>query len=788
MLFDILCAVEETDCGDFGGRIAWGQVRERLGLQGDPASFDEMLGVLQQAALVEVPPSDEGRFRMFRLHPAVAAAGRAAAAADLLAAVDSEMALFLHSGFAHTLKIESGRHGTMVRIFGQHAVPYLLRAGRLGDASDVLMALLLRDQSPEAVQEILPLSRRVAAGAAGTSYELPQRAYAARAESFVHPAAAEAELRDLLRQAEDSERFGLALGIAGDLVRVTRDTGRLDEAAAFADKATTLARASQAGPWAELGAEITRLQIQLQRGQAEAVLRRVLEMAELIAALPEPEASEDPSLWDTHEIWNTRETILHTGMIAAGSLARWEEMLAFSKKVTASMASRDASALEQAAAAFSSYQALVGLGRLEQARELLRCCRDVFAEHQDAGLTGKAIGALGDIEKQLGHHDAALRLHQDALRLQYAAADLSGIYTGHANVASAVRRTSGNPSAAIAHDMAAAIIGHKAGFADLEPAATALAHQIAQLPDQPAVTLSFAALCRAVGTADGVDLAGLLARMWPTDNADTVLSEILSAVKSVPQDPPDPGQDYRDWEPVLAAMLAAERGDGRASDWLDRRLLERGTQLRWTMLASALRDIRNGKRDPVMLRRLQPAEAAIAQRALDALAGRVELASDADRAWAILDYLDDWEEVIQMIACAAHGNPLAAVRSEQVLGEFREEWGTLKTVLRHIIAGARGPQLLGGLNRHDTLITERVLEKIAAQPLTVSAQGGADYSTISAAIRAAEPWARIIVKAGTYSDSLAIIYSVDITAEGAVQLYSKGESCVDVICGPIPST
>ena len=274
MLFDILCAVEETDCGDFGGRIAWGQVRERLGLQGDPASFDEMLGVLQQAALVEVPPSDEGRFRVFRLHPAVAAAGRAAAAADLLAAVDSEMALFLHSGFAHTLKIESGRHGTMVRIFGQHAVPYLLRAGRLGDASDVLIALLLRDQSPEAVQEILPLLRRVAAGAAGTSYELPQRAYAARAESFVHPAAAEAELRDLLRQAEDSERFGLALGIAGDLVRVTRDTGRLDEAAAFADKATTLARASQAGPWAELGAEITRLQIQLQRGEAEAVLRR----------------------------------------------------------------------------------------------------------------------------------------------------------------------------------------------------------------------------------------------------------------------------------------------------------------------------------------------------------------------------------------------------------------------------------------------------------------------------------------------------------------------------------
>ena len=133
MLFDILCAVEEADCGDFGGRIAWGQVRERLGMQGDPAHFDEMLAVLQRAALVEVPSVEEGRFRLFRLHPAVAAAGRAAAPADLLAVVNSEMARFLHSAYAHTLRMESGQQGTMVRVFGQHAVPY-----RCGPTSSVM--------------------------------------------------------------------------------------------------------------------------------------------------------------------------------------------------------------------------------------------------------------------------------------------------------------------------------------------------------------------------------------------------------------------------------------------------------------------------------------------------------------------------------------------------------------------------------------------------------------------------------------------------------------------------
>ena len=234
-----------------------------------------------------------------------------------------------------------------------------------------------------------------------------------------------------------------------------------------------------------------------------------------MGTLPEPEVGEDPGSWDTHEVWNTREAILHTGMIAAGSLARWEAMLAFSKEVAMSMASRDASPLERAAAVFSSYHALLGLGRLEQARELLRDCRDIFAEHHDSGLIGKAIGALGDIETRMGHHDAALRLHQDALRLQYTAADLPGICTGHVNVARALRRTSGDTSAAIAHDLAAAIIGRKAGLADLELAVTAVAHQIGQLPDLPAVTQSFAALCKAVGALDGVDLAGLLARTSP---------------------------------------------------------------------------------------------------------------------------------------------------------------------------------------------------------------------------------------------------------------------------------
>ena len=199
------------------------------------------------------------------------------------------------------------------------------------------------------------------------------------------------------------------------------------------------------------------------------------------------------------------------------------------------------------------------------------------------------------------------------------------------------------------------------------------------------------------------------------------------------------------------------------------------------MLIGALRDIRNGRRDPSVLDHLRPAEAAIAQRTLDTLAGRIKVAQDADRAWTILDYLDDWGEIIQMIACAAHGNPLAAARSEQVFGKFRKEWDTLKIILRRIIAGERGQQLLARLNRHDALITARVLEKISTPPLTVSAQGDADYSSISSAIQAAEPWARIIVKAGTYSESVAIIYSVDITAEGAVKLYSKGESCIAVI-------
>jgi tetratricopeptide (TPR) repeat protein len=633
-----LCAVEERDCGDFGGKLAWGQVSDRL-RSGADGSYDAHLAILEEQALVEVQPAPDGRFRTYLIHPVVAAAVRAQASPDLLAAVDEELSVFLLSLYRHTVKIEGNQQGLMVREFGQRALPYLIRANLLGDASDILMAMWSREQSPVMAEQLLPMLRRVAAPAAGTSSELEQRAKVARVESFVRPAVAVAELKQLLLIAEERQAFGTAVAVLNDLATISRNAGRLDEALDWIDRMAELVPKTGRGPWAQLGIESQRLQIQFIRGEAKQVLRRVRELETTMATLPDPEPDDnDPASWDMSEVWNTREVILQAGMTAAGQLQRWEEMLAFSAAMDASQAARDAPQLYRMAGKFAAYHALMGLGRLEDARDLLRACRDIFAEHNDIGPLGKAIAALGDVESRLGHHDAAVKLHEDALRLNYTQADLMAIQADHANLAVTLRRAQRDQPAALAHELAAAVIAHEAGFGALRSEVSSVARELARLPDPSSLPASFAELSERVGAVDGVDLQGLLSRYWPERSGDVALSEVLAAARRVLDTPPDLDEQLHYWEPVIAAMYATKHGDDRARAWLDRALAKESAKQ--PELTAVLTDLSHGGPGDSGTGSLDPASAAVARRAAEVLAGDTPVRPRADLVWRVRDYLE----------------------------------------------------------------------------------------------------------------------------------------------------
>jgi hypothetical protein len=62
--------------------------------------------------------------------------------------------------------------------------------------------------------------------------------------------------------------------------------------------------------------------------------------------------------------------------------------------------------------------------------------------------------------------------------------------------------------------------------------------------------------------------------------------------------------------------------------------------------------------------------------------------------------------------------------------------------------------------------------------LTVSPEGPADFRTISEALRAAAPGARIVVRPGVYREGLVLDRPVEIIAEGQVVIESADSDCV----------
>ena len=639
MLFDVLCAVEERDCGDFAGKIAWGRIADRFIDGPRRPDFETLLHTLESEGLVEVVPADEGRFRVFRIHPVVAEAGRLAAAQTLRAAVDEELSMILHSGYMHILKSEQSRFGTMLREFGIRAVPYLVRAERLGDASDVLMALVARDPSPEMVEEAVATLRHIAERAVGTSYELLQRAYILRVQAFANPAAAEAQLRDLLVDAESANDSGLVLALLNDLTRGALDASRPSDALALANRAFDLAQSAGYGRWAELGVEVKRLQIQILTGSAERVLERVGEIDAEMDGMPALAPEEDnPHSWDRRENWNTREAILHTGMLAAMELQQWDRSLEYASKIRASLEAREAPQFFVASTEFVVYRALAGLGRVAEAREMLRRSRDVFIAHGDIALAGKAIGALADIERRLGHRELALRLQYDALRLHYADADLLAVYTGHINLAYAMRTDGTDVETSLAHQIAATMIAREAELGGYGSALRDLANQMTRTPDSLLLPASFAVLCMRADASAGTDLAALWARFWPARDGDDALAQVLNGARNGPSAGPGADEHIRSWEPVAAAFRALRQDDARAAIWLARSLQERSST--WPGLTATLLHLVGDDATDVATDCMDPVSAAIVRRVRSVASGELVADPRNDLTWRISDYLN----------------------------------------------------------------------------------------------------------------------------------------------------
>ena len=155
------------------------------------SGFQTSLNTLVAAALVELRTDGEDQ-RQYGIHPGVAEAGRQLAGDDVQTAVDAELGEFWHAVFSHGIQTEMQGGGTLIRVAGMHAAPYLIRRQRWQEAGTLLERVLHQDKSPATVAALLPLFRSIADATEGSERELIDAgvlADALLAAKLVNPAA-----------------------------------------------------------------------------------------------------------------------------------------------------------------------------------------------------------------------------------------------------------------------------------------------------------------------------------------------------------------------------------------------------------------------------------------------------------------------------------------------------------------------------------------------------------------------------------------------------------------------
>ena len=714
-LFHLLCCLEDDDRLGFVVGDNWADVWQRLERPGEPPDLEAALAPLISQGLVAVDRDEEGTPATYYVHPGVATAGRIAAGKAVQTAVDNQLTAFWTAAFLAGLKQEAGEVGRLVLHAGRAVAPYLLRLGNWDLAQAVLEEVLVRDDSPATVVAVMPLVRRLVEATATTDQELSARVLLSKALLVLHPNEGEAELRELLRVAEAKGEISYVATITSRLISLLRKAGRFEEALALTDRTQSLIHQAGFGPWAELAIEAQRMRLLQHLGRSQEVLDRVQALRPTMTA--QPSASDGTKYTET---WSIREGILDIGVSAAKELGHWRQALDLNAEIATSKQRRGAPALTYATTRFNDYQSLLNLGRLEEARHLLLACREIFESEHDISRLSSVTTALADVEDRLGHFESALRLAQDALRLHYVNMDPYWISMGHVNFAVSLERVGGDAVVAFTHFLAAAVLRWLMRSGRLASTLQVLADRVARLEDLP-LPMSLAELCHQVDRVEGVHFADVLSRLSAdASGGDEALADIVRRVqaRAAASLAANLDQQLLLWDPVLAAMVAAAEGDKAAAAWLEQSLTTASQQGNWTALAGVLRRILAGKRDQHLLQGLSEVDTAIAQRALDALVGRVQLDPDS---WQTLTSPALPDELVQLVAAvvaAARGDQEVAAALEPVLTEWASDqsWTALAGVLRRILAGERDPQLLQGLEETDTAVVTTILDQLSSQP------------------------------------------------------------------------
>jgi len=620
LLLQVLCTIEDDDRISPIVDSVWPALWRQPNPDTDPPDLHHTIGPLAAAALIHPEPQpggDGGRpVVRYRIHPGIADTVHAATADEVATRTRQALAGFWYTLYSGAIDGPAGEHTPTVVRAGLAAAPYLLALADYDTAGLLLERAVQRDQTPATAQAVLSHLRRIA-DATGDAASI---AALARVLAGIDPGESEQLLRDTLHRAGADGDHRVATAVADELVDLLQNAGRLAEALDLADTMAEHTRRAGLGPWTQLADEVTRLHVLRGMGHLDRVLTDVLGLRERMAALSAERGDNE-----TVRPWAVRERLLSLGTITANSLERWQTALDLAGEQAASLRRRGASEHDTARARFNTYAALLGLGRADEAEQVLLACQQVFDAEQDVTWLALTLGARADLTVRRGQYHDAVGLVRTAIRLKYVQPDPQDVAASHHNLGLYLIGAGGDQGEAIGHYLAAAVLYHLTGDSHtLTLSLRALASRLRRSPGSPPPR-TLAELAAIVERVEGVRYTALVTALTGGDAgvADRAVTHLIETARTSPPPNPDLDRHLATWHPVLDALVAAVGGDAHAARTLTHLLDRYGEHPDWTKLAERLRRIHAGERDPdQLLAGLDEIDTAITRRALDAVAGR----------------------------------------------------------------------------------------------------------------------------------------------------------------------
>lgn len=567
-------------------------------------------------------------------------------------------------------------------------------------ASGIPLQLLL-DQSAGRSGDDLQATLRAAEDEAAAD---PERVTAALRELLLHPAGA----REYLTAWAASEQVVTTLTTGG----LFSEALRLCDVMITSGDSNLILQALLDGgvsirDWAQIEGRSLKLNVQLNAGlDPETVLA---EAATLLARADELTGESDTQ--DGPDFGQARETLLRVSARAALLLHRWPDALRSVQAETASMHARGAPPPAIALEEFNSFSALVGMGQLAEAEDLLNRCEAAFRRdhtEQDSRL-GLVTGARAMLAAWTGDPDRAVELQSIALARMYQSQDVTQIQRGHAALGSWHSQADPYSPLALAHILAAAVLAELTG----------------QSPDIPAITrtLFFRAsecpqtlgdLCAVMGETLGTRFAALLENLNRSRivlTPDEAMARLLWQARYSQRELFDKLAEFRmQWDPVFAGMIiAARQGDTVAARAVANALSVYADSADWSQLGRALGHIFHQRPEAAAAVILDDMDAVLLRRCTDAFQGIVQIPPELACAMPVNNVL---AEVLFSAQSGKTSSALARVL-EGMAGD--PEWEPLVGAINKILAGERDPRMASGLDPGSAAITAALLGHLAAE-------------------------------------------------------------------------